>query len=496
MRSREVYALVAASLSSFPVVHTLKTTPDNTTQPRAKVVGLSTQRRTVPNPVQRDRLRRRADTLTTPLTNDITLYHVNATIGTPPQSFQLQIDTGSSDLWVNANSSAVCWQDSSIDTCEHTGAYIANSSSTYQYVGSWFNISYVDGSGAQGDYVTDVLALGGTELDHFQFGVGYETTSNQGILGLGYPINEVQVGRAGMDQYPNLPAALLSAGHISRNAYSLWLNDMDAQRGSILFGGIDTERFTGPLQTLPVEPKGNVYSEFLITLTSVKLGQNVITNDKTPVPALLDSGSSLTYLPDDIAKSIFTQVGAEYYSDSGTAYVDCELGNDDNATTLDFTFTSPTISIPLKELVIHQDITFASVVQTSASSCLLGIASAGDGSTVLGDTFLRSAYVVYDIQNNQISLAQTKFNATKSNVQEIPTGTSIPGATVVANPVRTTSSADPGDGGSGSGRGGGSGSGNNSGHDHNGGAGVTTISAFSYSLALLCAGAAIFNALY
>ena len=32
---------------------------------------------------------------------------------------------------------------------------------------------------------------------------------------------------------------------INTVAYSLWLNDLDASTGSILFGGIDTEKYTG-----------------------------------------------------------------------------------------------------------------------------------------------------------------------------------------------------------------------------------------------------------
>jgi hypothetical protein len=55
---------------------------------------------------------------------------------------------------------------------------------------------------------------------------------------------------------------------------------------------------------------------------------------------------------------------------------------------------------------------------------------------VLGDTFLRSAYVVYDLQNNQISLAQTDFNSTTTNVVEI-TASGVPGASPVSSPVTT-----------------------------------------------------------
>ena len=135
--------------------------------------------------------------------------------------------------------------------CKFAGTYRANSSSTYNYVGSWFNISYVDGSGASGDYVTDTVTVGSSKLDNLQFGVGYRSTSAQGILGVGYPVNEVQVGRAGKKPYDNLPAKLVSEGKIASNAYSLWLNDLSANTGSILFGGVDRFRRSR-------HPKGNI----------------------------------------------------------------------------------------------------------------------------------------------------------------------------------------------------------------------------------------------
>jgi Eukaryotic aspartyl protease len=70
----------------------------------------------------------------------------------------------------------------------------------------------------------------------------------------------------------------------------------------------------------------------------------------------------------------------------------------------------------------------------------VGVSDAGDSTSVLGDTFLRSAYVVYDIANNQISLAQTNFNATSSNVKEIAAGASgVPNAASVTGAVTTLS---------------------------------------------------------
>lgn len=356
-----------------------------------------------------------------------TLYFANASLGTPAQSFRLHLDTGSSDLWVNTASSTLCKTKES--PCAFAGTYSANSSSTYAYVASDFNISYVDGSGAAGDYVTDTFTIGSTKLTKLQFGVGYTSSSNEGILGIGYEINEVQVGRAGKAAYRNLPSQMVEDGLIQSNAYSLWLNDLDANTGSILFGGVDTGKFTGTLETLPVQAESGYFAEFLITLTAVSLGNIVIAKNQAQA-VLLDSGSSLTYLPDAMTEAIYEQVDAQYDSSQGAAYVPCSLA--DNTTTLNFNFSGPVISVPMNELVIV--VTSSSGRQLTFSdgtpACLFGIAPAGSSTSVMGDTFIRSAYLVYDLANNEISIAQTNFNSTVTNVVEITTGTtSVPEAT-------------------------------------------------------------------
>lgn len=55
-------------------------------------------------------LSRRDNTITEALTNEEQdgLYAANVTVGTPGQKLSLQIDTGSSDVWVPVAGSAVC----------------------------------------------------------------------------------------------------------------------------------------------------------------------------------------------------------------------------------------------------------------------------------------------------------------------------------------------------------------------------------------------------
>ena len=398
--------------------------PRDTTAP--KVIRHEFQRRAIPDrfaQIRSDRnriLKRDGQTLDVELDNEEALYLFDASLGTPPQDFKLHIDTGSSDLWVNTAASDFCTQYAG--NCRAAGTYAPNDSSTYEYVDSRFTITYVDGSGASGDYVSDRFAFGDVEIDALQFGVGYSSSKSVGVLGIGYAAHEVSADYG--NTYPNLPQKLVQDGHINTNAYSLWLNDLDASQGEILFGGVNPEKYTGDLQTLPVIPEqGDIYAELIIALTAVGANgnQGSIANN-LEYAALLDSGSSLMYLPNDIADAIFPAVGAEWDEEQGAAFVDCSLGTSDE--TLDLTFSSPTIQIPMNELVLT----------AGSNVCILGVARSGSSTLVLGDTFLRSAYVVYDLENNEISLAQTNFNSSGGSVQEI-TKENVPSATAVEDPV-------------------------------------------------------------
>ena len=368
-------------------------------------------------------------------------------MGTPGQKLRLHVDTGSSDLWTNTASSQLCQEPAAeIEQqggvpCSVSGTYDANSSSTYKYVDSEFTIQYADSSGAQGDYATDTLVIGGSTVKTQQFGIGYNSTSSEGVMGIGYPALEVQSQEDNEPSYPNVPANMVQEGIIQSNAYSLWLNDLDSSEGSILFGGVDTDKYHGELSTLPIVPVQGMYVEMLVTLTGVSVIQNgkntSATTSELPTAVLLDSGSTLSYLPEDLSQNIYKDLGVTYVARDQAAFCSCSLA--ESTATIDFSFSGAVISVPLSEMVLPGGLTADG---SGSEGCLFGIvetkeqSNSGTSSFTLGDTFIRSAYVVYDIANNQISLANTNFNSTTSNVMEIGTGkNSVPNASGVASAV-------------------------------------------------------------
>ncbi|MBE3043874.1 A1 family peptidase [Candidatus Bathyarchaeota archaeon] len=384
-------------------------------------------------------------------TSQDTLYYINASVGTPPQDVRLHLDTGSSDLWVNTPSSDFC--SSPDDPCKPGGTYSPSDSSSSNDAGGGFNISYADGSSAMGDYVTDTFRLGAVSVPDLKFGVADKSETPRGILGLGYAANEAGALTKGDDPYDNLPLKLAAEGHTQSAAYSLYLNDLDANRGSILFGGVDRARYEGELATLPVQSEGGEYTRLLVTLTRLEFDDEKVEDDMA-LAVLLDSGSSLTYLPDDIAETLYKAVGASFSEDEGVATIPCSAR--DPARSLVFTFSSVKISVPLDELVIDLTASSTPAARRRATSdeCVFGVAPAdGDGTTVLGDTFMRSAYVVFDLENDEISLAQAKLNSSESDVQEIKKGKDgVPGAKKVENPVEAKEGLQ-GEGGQGGGAG-------------------------------------------
>lgn len=320
------------------------------------------------------------------LQNKVVQYLVEFELGSPGQKQIASIDTGSSDLWVFG---------------PNTGApttYDPSKSSDNKYVNNGFEIEYVDGTTSSGNYYTDLITWGSTQID-FQFAVTTQQYQNtNGVFGIASEASE-----ASQDgEYPNFPVALKQQGKIDSVAYSLYLDDINASSGTLLFGAVDTSQYTGPIKAVPITSS----SRFAVDVEVA--GQQI--------SGILDAGTSLTYLPDSIVSEIANQVGA--YQDFLSGMYMSESDTPSGSVT--YSFGGLEVTVPTSELFIE--------LNGPGNGWYLTILSndQSQGFNLLGDSFLRSAYVVYDLSNNQIAIAQADNSPSESHYVPI-TSAGIPG---------------------------------------------------------------------
>ncbi|APA08785.1 hypothetical protein SS1G_02570 [Sclerotinia sclerotiorum 1980 UF-70] len=374
-----------------------------------------TRKTHLPQPALNRRLSNRAS-ISGSLANDLTQasYVISVKVGTPPQDIDLIVDTGSSDTWLVANTANSCTgfglehlNKTEILPCITPYNPHASSSMNGNITTDTFVIEYMDGRKSKGSYIADTLTLGNATVQSLQMGLASTTDVRTGTLGLGYSVNV-----ASNTIYPNVIDELVSQKLISTRAYSLYLDSADSSTGSILFGAVDTSKF--------VDQEGKTTN-----FTS------------SPQAVLLDSGTSIITLPPELTSVIFKYFNAyDGTNSTGNVYLPCPLLNTSSDLTMNYLFSSSsvsaTIKIPLSELIfplsnpIYTPWPNVSMpdLPFNDDACTFGIQTGAPDYYFLGDTFLRSAYVVYDLEHNQIGIAQADFNNNSSdeNIVELKAG--------------------------------------------------------------------------
>ncbi|AEO59984.1 aspartic protease [Thermothelomyces thermophilus ATCC 42464] len=311
-------------------------------------------------------------------------YFSEITIGTPPQSFKVVLDTGSSNLWVP---SVEC---GSI-ACYLHSKYDSSASSTYKKNGTSFEIRY--GSGSLSGFVSqDTVSIGDITIQGQDFaeatsepGLAFAFGRFDGILGLGY--DRISVNGIVPPFYKMVEQKL-----IDEPVFAFYLADTNGQ-SEVVFGGVDHDKYKGKITTIPLRRKA--YWE--VDFDAISYGDDTAELENTGI--ILDTGTSLIALPSQLAEMLNAQIGAKK-SYTGQYTIDCNKR--DSLKDVTFNLAGYNFTLGPYDYVLE--------VQGSCISTFMGMdfpAPTGP-LAILGDAFLRRYYSIYDLGADTVGLAEAK----------------------------------------------------------------------------------------
>ncbi|TFK44231.1 aspartic peptidase domain-containing protein [Crucibulum laeve] len=389
-----------------------------------------------PNLASSSAPRKRASSADIPVVNQQgdSSYFGSVNIGTPSQSFNVILDTGSSDLWVADSSCTRCDPQTPLFDMSQSSSLkqsaSANSETTIRY-----------GSGqVAGSIAQDTVSMGGftvpsqTLLAVDQLSSGLLDGSVSGIMGLAFSTI------ASTHSTP-FWQTLSTSGQLSSPEMSFWLTRFrnvasakDEEPGGVFtLGGTNSSLFTGDIEFLDM-PAGQ-QTFWLLTMSAITVqGKPVTINTGSAALSAIDTGTTLIGGPTDDVNAIWAAV-------PGSAPVSNMAGFFSFPCSTDVTIT---LSFGGKSWPINSADMNIGPVARGSSQCLGGIFDLGLGSSivsgsgnpswVVGDTFLKNVYSVFRADPPSIGFAQ---------LSDAAGGSGAPGAAPAGSTGATNSNGSP-----------------------------------------------------
>ncbi|KAF2864306.1 aspartyl protease [Piedraia hortae CBS 480.64] len=304
-----------------------------------------------------------------------TSYTCTITIG--QDSFDMNIDTGSADLWVFSA------QLPGNLIGNHT-AYNPSKSGQPLQNHSW-GISYADGSGAAGIVYSDKVVVGGATVTNQAVQAATSISQSfvvhekyDGIVGLGFNnMNTVkpQQQKTFFDNVKDSIPQRLFTATLKHNS-----------PGSYDFGFLNRSKFRGEIVYVPVDASRGLWT---FDAGSFSVGNGRLQGRIGK--AVADTGTTLLFVPQGIANAYYNQApGARYDRSQGGYIVPCDSRQ---LPAFNIQIGSQTISVPGYLL------TYSPVGQ---GMCFGGIQPSQQRDfNIFGDIFLKAVYAVFDMTQDQ-----------------------------------------------------------------------------------------------
>ncbi|PVH84378.1 acid protease [Cadophora sp. DSE1049] len=305
-------------------------------------------------------------------------YFTEVTLGSSKTLVYMLLDTGAATTWVMGKS---CTS----GPCKVHNTFDPTSSTSFKDIGKTFNISY--GSGQVGGKLgTDTISLAGMSFP-MTLGVADMTSDDfnsfpiDGILGLSQSRGD----------YPIFLETLVESKSLKSNIFGVSLNRATdgTNTGEINFGEPNTSKYSGSLNYNDVSKDAG--GDWAISLGNVGVGSTQA-NIKGKL-AFVDTGTSFIFCPPEDAKVVYALVPGAETTNNVTYTVPCTT-----TTALTFTFGSTTYNVDSKDWV-------SPMANGVCTGNIYGQAVT-PGNWLLGDTFLKNVYSVFDADKDRLGFAQ------------------------------------------------------------------------------------------
>jgi hypothetical protein len=359
------------------------------------------------------------------------LYYTEIQLGTPPQSFYVQMDTGSDLLWIDCSPCSGCPRTSTLEIPLST--YTQSSSSTSEQIGCSdafcvtasneldggslpctsdcpFEALYGDGSTASGYFVSDLLtyteignsSTNSTGATRVSFGCGDSRSGNLRST------DEAVDGLIGFGQSSISVLSQLAANGTTPNIFAHCLQG-DSNASSTLVIGEITE--PGIVYTSMV-PNSTHYAAILLNIAvqGANISSSPILTNSTgaELQVIFDSGTTLAYLVEPFYTEFMTALNSsinlplQSLPNGGGSSISCY------EVTGSTTYTFPNLTLYFEggtmELGPDSYLEQASDGSNNNYYCPMWQPSSGDAATdsLLGDIVLQNQIIVYDNENHQL----------------------------------------------------------------------------------------------
>lgn len=324
--------------------------------------------------------------------SDLVEYFGQVGVGTPPQYFKVVFDTGSGILWVPSHlcTGQACQDHKRLNGPTDTSLKIDRGD---------VNIKYGTGR-MRGHRATDVVHVSDVHVQKQDFlmstveqGLVFRNGRFDGVMGLGREtlagiLSNGEDGR-GTPFYINAMKNKL----LAENKFSIYVSKRLGKPGALILGGVNPKLYKGPINY----HTGHSPAYWMVGIGKMKVGNVVV--ETGGARGIVDSGTSLLVGPPEIIHKILPHVKANE---------DCS--NMHKLKPLEITMKTingveKTYTLEPKDYVMNR-----------LGRCKTGIAimkiqlKMAHPIVILGDTFLRKYYSVFNHDNGQVGFAEANHD--------------------------------------------------------------------------------------